>query len=583
MSNRSALARQIALVLIVLMGVLVLPAPLAAQRTPSIVFAADIPAIPAKMRLFTMTPTAAPVDFINEKLAGVSLPKLAPEGRTLVARGATGADPADRVRARIDSASGDAHFIPNFADLVAAPRERIAMPKLVATAEAALRDVRFLPKDATEIRLAEPVTVMGGASNHGAAGPRKLSPHVMLTIVPALRFADGFPVLGIGSHAAVSLANDGTIVGALRRWRTAAPGAAVEGAPSADQIRADIERQLAPQVEGGANRVSVDKIEVAYYDGGAGRLSPVIHFEADVTSSDPTISDTRVDGYVPIGKSPEPIPDLATPPTGARPHATPGGKPPASGPKAAGTPDDISLGEFVNQDWPNNPSYEKMANTFFGALALGPNPVSRTIWWTAYPWQVVGPSSTSWMNAVNVAYTVPHGGWLGNTTLRRCCDSWHVPDIGTGGNPGFGHAAGGVLATWIIMSCEVIPSSYDRQYAVGGTGNPDQAFDAWWGVFQGLHNVIGFRTTMIYPDDALQFAFGTDASLGGDVNAAWFDEVAAVEAFRGTYTAKKLIGSPQVHLDRASTMIDARDLGHSIFNVDAHGPATTLWNFWMDN
>ena len=34
---------------------------------------------------------------------------------------------------------------------------------------------------------------------------------------------------------------------------------------------------------------------------------------------------------------------------------------------------------------------------------------------------------------------------------------------------------------------------------------------------------------------------------------------------------------------RASTMIDARDLGHSIFNVDAHGPATTLWNFWMDN
>jgi len=583
MSNRSALTRQIALVLIVLMGVLMLPAPLAAQRTPSIVFAADVPAIPAKIRLFTLTPTAAPTDFINEKLAAASLPRLAPEGRTLVARGVTGAAPADRVRARIDSASGDAHFIPNLADLVAAPRERIAMPKLVATAQAALRDVRFLPKDATEIRFADPVTVMGGASNHGAAGQGKLNPHVVLTIVPALRFADGFPVLGLGSHAAVSLANDGTIVGALRRWRTAAPGAAVEGAPSADQIRADIERQLAPQVEGGANRVSVDKIEVAYYDGGAGYLSPVIHFEADVTSTDPTISDTRVDGYVPIGKSPEAIPDLAAPAAGARPSSTPGGKAPAAGPKAAGTPDDISLGEFVNQDWPNNPSYEKMANTFFSALASGPNPVSRTIWWTAYPWQVVGPQSTSWMNAVNVAYTVPHGAWLVNTTDKRCCQDWHVADIGTGGNPGFGHASGGVLATWIIMSCEVIPSAYDRQYAAGGTGDPNQAFDAWWGVFQGLHNVIGFRTTMIYPDDALQSAFGADAALGGDINAAWFDEVAAVEAFRGTYTNKKLIGSPQSHLDRASTMIDARDLGHSIFNVSAHGPATTLWNFWMDN
>jgi len=68
---------------------------------------------------------------------------------------------------------------------------------------------------------------------------------------------------------------------------------------------------------------------------------------------------------------------------------------------------------------------------------------------------------------------------------------------------------------------------YDRQNEAGGSGDPYTAFDAWWPVFQGLHNAIGFRTIMFYPDGGLQFGFGLDASLGGDVNGAWFQEVAA--------------------------------------------------------
>lgn len=63
---------------------------------------------------------------------------------------------------------------------------------------------------------------------------------------------------------------------------------------------------------------------------------------------------------------------------------------------------------------------------------------------------------------------------------------------------------------------------YDRQNEAGGTDNPYTAFNAWWPVFQGLYNVIGFRTQMFYPDDTLNFEFGYDASLGGDINAAWF-------------------------------------------------------------
>jgi hypothetical protein len=185
------------------------------------------------------------------------------------------------------------------------------------------------------------------------------------------------------------------------------------------------------------------------------------------------------------------------------------------------------------------------------------------------------------MNAVNVAYTVPHGNWLYNTTLSNNADGWDVSNIGTGGNPGYGHAAGGVLATWIIMSCEVIPSYFDRAHQAGGAANGASAFDAWWPVFQGLHNVIGFRTIMYYPDDNLQYGFGRDASIGGDLNAAWFQEVAANDGNRGTYANGNLKGSPTSRYDAASTMIDARDLGQSIYAVGPQSASTTLWNFWM--
>lgn len=88
---------------------------------------------------------------------------------------------------------------------------------------------------------------------------------------------------------------------------------------------------------------------------------------------------------------------------------------------------------------------------------------------------------------------------------------------------------------------------------------------------------------MFYPDDALNYGFGSDAAQGGDVNAAWFDEVAAIDGNDGTYASQHLIGNPTIHYDRASTMIDARDLGQSIFSVGPQSASTTLWNFWMGN
>jgi hypothetical protein len=340
----------------------------------------------------------------------------------------------------------------------------------------------------------------------------------------------------------------------------------------------------------------VDTIELAYYDANAKYLQMVYHFAATLTPGQKGAANIRISGYVPVGAALEPIPDLAAAVSGDKPStsSTPGDDPPS--PKTAatemtggigGVP--ISVGEFANADWPNSSAYLDMANNFLSGLnfghlfAPGDPSFDRTIWWTAYNWQVNSPSSKQWMNAVNVAYTEPHGDWWENTTLNNNADFWYINQIGVGGNPGFGAAAGGSLATWVIMSCEVVPSYYDLQNEIGGSGNGGQAFTPWWPVFQGLHNVIGFRTEMLYPDDGLQFGFGMDAAFGGDINAAWFDEVAAYDGNDGTYQSQHLNGNPQVHWDRASTMIDGRDLGQSIYSVGAQTASSSLTNFWMGN
>lgn len=573
------------------------PAPVGAQPAPAIRFAAEVPAAPAQMRIYNLAPSRAPIEFFNEKLKSGKLPALQLQKGVYVARGATGRDDRDKVRAFVDPKSGDATFTPSLADLVraSAPRQALPAERAVAVGRAALADVRFIPKDATELRVSDAVPLMGGATAQGApnAPPARTEVRQIMTMVPADRYAGGFRVYGRGSRALVSIGNDGAIVGAIRHWRTASPGQSVVTSVSAQQVQAEITRQLRPQVAARGVSAVVDRISIGYYDGNAKYLQPVYYFEATLHSAEKAIGDTKIAGYVPIGKALEPIPDLAAKPPGPGPATpkppTPSGKPvgKVGGP---GIPGDISLGEYANQDWPTSSAYLTMANSFLNGLtflnSIFPGitpPTARTQWYTAHNWEVVGPSSRYYMNAVNVAYTEPHGDWLINSTLSNCCENWYVPNIGTGGNPGYGAAAGGVLATWLIMSCEVIPSMYDRQNEQGGTGNPYMAFDAWWGVFKGLHNVLGFRTIMFYPDDSLNWGFGYSASFGGDVNAAWFQSVAAYDGNDGTYASQHLKGGITVHYDRASSMVDARDLGQSIYSVGAQSASSTLWNFWMGN
>ncbi len=559
-------------------------------------FTVEVPALPASMQLYKLTAARPPVDFLNEKLQKANLPALKLAKQFYIVR--SGDNKEAGLRAFIDLKSGDAEFIPNFADLVKTSANTSPLDPQRATglAREAFADQRFIPKDATELRLTETIPVSGGEGAHPGTDGKATIPGrgamQMMTIVPAIRYAAGFRVYGQGSHAVVTLANDGTVIGAVRHWRIATPATSIKPLIKMENIRAEILRQLTPMLRAQGTKATVDKIEIAYYDNNLNVLQPVYHFEATIQPAYEATSPVRVSGFIPIGRPLEPIPDLTKKTDAARPgKALPSNtKVPrngaANGPTAAG----ITLGEYANRDWPNDNAYISMSYSFLNGLhfynSIFPGftpPVTRTQWYEAWPWQVVGPSSKFYMNAVNVAYTVPHGNWLFNTTLRNNADGWNVNDIGATGNPGYGAATGGVLATWIIMSCEVIPSFYDRANESGGSNNGYDAFNAWWGVFKGMHNAIGFRTIMFYPDDNTNSAFGRIASLGCDVNAAWFQEVAAFHANESTYANGHLTGSPQVHYDRASSMIDGRDLGQSIFQVGAQTASGTLWNFWMGN
>jgi hypothetical protein len=554
----------------------------------TIEFKVQIPAAPNEINVYNTTPTAAPLEFINQKLTAAHLPAMKLEATIHASRTAGAAGAPDEVHAVVNQTTGEADLVPSLAKLVPAgmplSQHNRQLPAAHAAGQAALHDSKFIAKDATTLQAADGIQLLGTETG----GPANAEPKVMLTLVPAVRYAGKLQVYGAGSKAIVALDNKNSVVGALRRWHTATLGEKIKPTITAAQVRAEIERQLTPNVPAESTAV-VDVVTHGYYDAHGRFLQPIYRFEANLVRNRDSRIFARIGGYIPMGKALEPIPDLTTRPTGAAPTLATGGKAPAVHPEAnmpgvtAAAKPVVTVGEFVNQDWPTSPAYIDMANHFLSGLTSvnGAVTYSRTLWWTAYSWQVNGPNSKNFMNAVNIAYTVPHGDWLLNTCLGNYGDLWYVNKIGVGGNPGFGAAAGGKLSTWVIMSCEVIPSFYDRQHEVGGDGNGQHAFDAWWGVFQGMHSAVGFRTIMWYPDDDTNYSFGQLAAQGFDVVTAWFQAVAAHHSSEGTYLDTHL--NQTVHYDRASAMVDARNLGQPIYNVTSQSKATQLWNFWMNN
>ena len=114
-----------------------------------------IPRAPAAMVLYKLIATRAPVDFLNEKLEKSKLPTLKLDKQYYIVR--SGDNKEEGLHAFIDLKSGDAQFVPNFADVVknAGNTAQLDSGRATGLAREAFRDQRFIPKDGTELRLGE--------------------------------------------------------------------------------------------------------------------------------------------------------------------------------------------------------------------------------------------------------------------------------------------------------------------------------------------------------------------------------------------------------------------------------------------
>jgi len=575
---------------ILLVGSIVPSSATAAAEQERLTFAASVPSLSHPLPLFSLHTLAPSTGLVTRSLQLRKANPLRMEHALFVARN------NNVVQAYANPKNGDTVLLPRLN--VVTPQTSKIVPSISARTFFARPDL--IPHDATRYLVGSEIPVLAGAAQRpgsGAIAHLTGSPAVRFTFVAARRFAAGLPVYGVGSHLAVALGRDGSLQGFVRRWKSASLLSQRLVSPSlnADQVRARIVQQLQPYQ---THRViTVDRISLAYYDGGQNYLQPVYRFTAVLHPTSGSTSDDHIVGYVPLGKtSVEPVPSLndqASPnlPKPVAPilsrtnvmshallkqammHGDTGGL--TTGGSA------ITLGEYANRDGAMldmaNDLYTGLSDPFPFSLFYAHNgpPIVRTQWYWAQPWEVDGGSAQSFLNSVNIAYTQPHGDWYSNTTYSNYADVWTIQGI----TPGFGAATGGKLATWIIDSCEVVPSYYDLSVSAGNGG---EAFTPWFPVFQGLHNVIGFRTQM-WLHDGLNLPFGLVAGLGGDVNAAWFQEIAADPNYNDGYTYLDTHINQYVHMGRASTFIDARDLGHSIYDVTPQTASTTLWNFWMAN
>jgi hypothetical protein len=548
------------------------PPPPVPWRYSSIDIAATVPVVHENLPIFRLTHTAAPTALVQSVLAASKAAPLAMKGTQMVAQNAHGA-----LSAIVDGVRGDAEVFPDFKSAPAVSTT-LSKASLELTASSVFARGDMIPKDATTAKLGSETPVFGAGQTHNAStavAAKPVTKH-LFTYVNAVRYAHGLPVVGKGSQASVAVADDGSIRGLVRRWQSASVAGTVAPTTTAAQVLASINAQLKP-FQNAHTAIAVNRITPAYYDGGANYLQPVYTFLATIHSG--KVSDDHVVGYVPVGKLVEAIPVIGAA-HGAAPagRGTPRTKSTLGGNAIANANGGyIQLGEYANDDGSMLDMADAYNNGYTANSPWWAPAISRTQWYWAAPWDYVGYSN-QFANAVDIAYTNPHGDWWENTTDGNDAGFFYISQIGTGGNPGYGAAAGGILSTWVIDSCEVIPSAYDLAVT---TGDGNNAFTPWFPVFQGLHRALGFRTEMLLGQDGMNWQIAYDQSQGADAVSAFFNDVAAVDfnGIYGTYYDYHL--GWNVDYDRVSVMIDDRNNGESIYGTAPQSAAYQLDNYWM--
>ncbi len=552
---------------------LVLPLPRNAWAQPSqgggtIDFPASLlPQIPASLPTIKLTAQAPPEAFLRQTLTkqGVNLQTIQPLIRTPLLKAQPISDQMvgvirdDKIHAYWNKQTGDAEVFPQFDKLRGEEFRLPGDPRLqkattLARQVFARRDI--LPRDATSYTLGPARPLVGATAQRASATARPTeSKHLLyLTYVPVFRSVQGHRVYGPGSRAMLAMGNDGTVQGFVRRWKGGRAAGQAREKRTPAQVREALLKLLEPM--SGKADVKVLAAEVAYYDEDADALTPVYRVAVRVhpldTGATPakTAGDVFVAKYMAFGDAP--LPKWLSQAPGPQPAAPP--RAAVNVPREV-APGDPLVGRYVVRDaeW----GFVDEANAFWNGLTVwgGGAAFTNAQYFWAYPFEYT-TSSHDFVNSVHVALTEGHGAnWL-FTTRSNCCDTVNIDAITPA--QGYGAATGGRLAYWIIHSCSVVPSAADR----------DDWWKPWFDVFQGLHSVMGSRTSMFFDGGAVNYPFGVNLRFGAPVVAAWFNA-----------TLSYYSGDPPV--DRPSSVSVCGHENDNVYNIAALPAAGCLHNLWQ--
>jgi hypothetical protein len=541
----------------------------------SIKFNTEVPKPPASLPVLRLTAQLAPVDLINKLLMrSHSAGQVAPlaehpffkKNNLAVPEKMIGLVEDEHVRAWVDQDKGDAWIYPTLEKLhpLAAADETTQTLR----AEEIFQSLDFIARDDTRFVVDKPSTLKGATLVRDAKGETRVekAPASYLSYYAARRFVGDLPVDGPGSRAMIQLSGGGVVEGLTRVWKSGKIAEKVQPSSSADEVRAAISRQL--QAATTDSDVTVDRIELAYYDANGEFLQPVYRFTAQIhqitmPQTPPRTADNFVIGYVPFAKEFEPLPVLGQStgpePVTAAPKPIPrdGVRPPTNDP---------IVGRYVvrNDDagWVND------ANAFWSSLSSSNTGglFSNSQYYWAEP-RLFTSQKDAFINAMNLALVEAHGDWWIFSTLKNCCDVVNIN--GDIPSPGYGPSANGALADWIIHSCEVVPGGED-------TSNWPAP---WWNVFGGVRNVVGYRTIM-YISDGAGGPYGTSIGNLAPVVSSWLSDVMSLNAYASHPTAPAHGGVVRP-MGRPSSISMCGHDGDSVLSTSSLGRANCLTAWWF--
>ena len=391
------------------------------------------------------------------------------------------------------------------------------------------------------------------------------------------RYVGPYRVIGPGSRAFIALDEQNRVSALLKVWQSATVSS-VKLHPSftTDEIVQKISSQL--QLFATAGKLIVEGVDIVYYDGNGKFLQPVYRFTFRIqhpsTPLEPAVTDESFVGYVPYTDGIETLPLLGNA-SGIRPSEVECKKAerPVSG---GGATVPISIGRYVIRDAEDEADtyHSWVANSAAFMTSLSSSVLGMQFKDSQYCWarpSLFTTDKNRFINAMHVSLVEADGTWWYFRT-RQCskssgCDGVHLDKDITG--LGYGAAAKGALAFWIIHSCEVIPSPDDT--AAWAT--------AWWSVFGGIRSVVGYRTKIDISDGA-EFSYPTSLGKLAPVASSWLGDVIALNDYANHPTA---VGPDRKNhsMGRPATISACGHEDDSVISASGDKPPKCLAVWWF--